>query len=136
MDPFRLYTLGLFALAGTAATAAVWTRRNRKSPEELEQQRRSWLNRNGRITDGTITDVREVPHTSGEPLQMLIYSYDIGGVSYEASQDVTYLRQHIDLHSCRLSMPASIKYDHHNPGNSIVIAEGWSGLRKYPAARA
>jgi len=116
----------------TAAGATALLRRKRKSPQDQERERRLWLNRNGRITDGTVTDVQEVPTQSGEPLQMLIYQYDIGGVSYEASQDVTYLRQHVDLHSCRLSLPASIKYDPHNPGNSIVIAEGWSGLRKYP----
>lgn len=133
MSPLRLYPTILVAAAVLAAGAAAWLRRNRKSAEEVERERRFWLNRNGRITDGTITDVQEVPTQSGEPLQMLIYRYHIAGVSYEASQDVTYLRQHVDLHSCRLSLPASVKYDPHNPGNSIVIAEGWSGLRKYPA---
>lgn len=133
MTPLRLYPTILIAAAVAAAGAAAWMRRHRKSPEDLERERRQWLNRNGRITDGTITDVQELPSPNGDPLQMLIYQYDIAGVSYEASQDVTYLRQHIDLHSCRLSLPASIKYDPHNPGNSIVIAEGWSGLRKYPA---
>lgn len=133
MNPLRLYPTILVAAAVLAAGAAAWMRRNRKTPEEIERERRLWLNRTGRITDGTITDVQEVPSGNGEPLQMLIYRYDIAGVSYEASQDVTYLRQHVDLHSCRLSLPASIKYDPHNPGNSIVIAEGWSGLRKYPA---
>jgi hypothetical protein len=133
MNPLRLYPIVMAAAAFTAAGVTALMRRNRKSPQDHERERRQWLNRNGRITDGTITDVQEVPTESGEPLQMLIYQYDIGGVSYEASQDVTYLRQHVDLHSCRLSLPASIKYDPHNPGNSIVIAEGWSGLRKYPA---
>lgn len=132
MNPLRLYPTIFFCVAVMAAGAAAVMRRGRKTPQELERERRGWLNRNGRITDGTITDVQEVPSESGEPLQMLIYQYDIAGVAYEASQDVTYLRQHVDLHSCRLSLPASIKYDPHNPGNSIVIAEGWSGLRKYP----
>ena len=133
MNPLRLYPIVFAAAAFTAAGVTALLRRNRKSPQERERERRQWLNRSGRITDGTITDVQEIPTESGEPLQMLIYQYDIGGVSYEASQDVTYLRQHLDLHSCRLSLPASIKYDPHNPGNSIVIAEGWSGLRKYPS---
>jgi hypothetical protein len=133
MNPLRLYPIVFAAVAFTAAGVTALLRRNRKSPQERERERRQWLNRSGRITDGTITDVQEIPTESGEPLQMLIYRYDIGGVSYEASQDVTYLRQHFDLHSCRLSLPASIKYDPHNPGNSIVIAEGWSGLRKYPS---
>ena len=63
---------------------------------------------------------------------LLIYTYDVAGVSYEASQDVTHLRQFIDLYSCRLGLPASVKYDPHNPGDSIVISETWSGLRKSP----
>jgi hypothetical protein len=61
---------------------------------------------------------------------LLIYTYDVAGVTYEASQDVTHLRQFIDLYSCRLGLPASVKYDPHNPGDSIVISETWSGLRK------
>ena len=59
---------------------------------------------------------------------MLIYQYDVAGVSYEASQDVTYLRQWINLHSCRLGLPTSVRYDARNPGNSMVISEGWMGL--------
>jgi hypothetical protein len=54
----------------------------------------------------------------------------VAGVSYEASQDVTYLRQWLNLHSCRLGLPTSVKYDARNPGNSMVIAEGWVGLRQ------
>ena len=61
---------------------------------------------------------------------LLVYNYDVAGVTYEASQDVTHLRQFIDLYSCRLGLPASVKYDPHNPGDSIVISETWSGLRK------
>jgi hypothetical protein len=62
-------------------------------------------------------------------VQLLIYTYDVGGVSYEASQDVTHLRQHADLHTGRFGLRTSVKYDPQNPGNSIVISEGWSGLR-------
>ena len=65
---------------------------------------------------------------------LLVYNYDVAGVTYEASQDVTHLRQFIDLYSCRLGLPASVRYDPHNPGDSIVISETWSGLRK-PAIR-
>jgi hypothetical protein len=84
----------------------------------------------GRITDGTVIDVQEVAHDMQRAATMLIYQYDVAGVSYEASQDVTYLRQWINLHSCRLGLPTSVKYDPHNPGNSMVIAEGWMGLRQ------
>jgi hypothetical protein len=53
----------------------------------------------------------------------------VAGVSYEASQDVTYLRQRINLQSCRLGVPTSVRYDPQNPGNSLVVAEKWNGLR-------
>ena len=79
--------------------------------------------------DGTVTDVQEISANENPAVQLLIYEYDVAGVSYAASQDITQLRQFIDLHSCRLGLPASIKYDPRNPGNSIVIAETWTGLR-------
>ncbi len=109
---------------------AWWMLGRRKPPEEIERRRRTFLNENGRITDGTIFDVQEISPNGHGTVQLLIYSYDVSGVSYEASQDVTHLRQYLDLHTCKLGLPASVKYDPHNPGNSIVVAEGWSGLRQ------
>ena len=117
-------------LAGSAA--AVVSRMRRKTPEERERMRRETLNRTGRIIDGTVIDFAEMPNgkdASAPPTQLLIYQYDVSGVQYEASQDVTYLRQFVDVHSCRLGLPASVKYDPHHPQNSIVVAETWSGLR-------
>ncbi len=105
-------------------------RRKPKTPDELERKRRSWLNEVGRITDGTVIDVQELASGTQRAATMLIYQYDVAGVSYEASQDVTYLRQWINLHSCRLGVPTSVKYDPHNPGNSLVVSEGWIGLRQ------
>jgi len=61
--------------------------------------------------------------------KLLIYHYDVSGVTYEASQDVTHLRHRVDLHTCRIGVPTSVKYDPQNPANSIVVAEEWSGLR-------
>src|SRR5437879_3522282 len=126
-------SLRLYSLIGAAAVAvfgfgAYLARLKRKTPEQREQLRRLDLSEHGRIVDGTVTDVQEIEQARGGPLQMLIYRYDIAGVQYEAAQDVTYLRQFIDLHSCRLGLPASIKYEPRNPSNSIVIAENWSGL--------
>jgi len=124
----RLYSIaGGLVMAG-GLSALYIARKRRKTPEQLERQRRDFLQQVGRIIDGTVLDVAEMDQ-QGSPIQLLIYTYDVAGVSYEASQDVTHLRQHIDMHSCRIGLPASIKYDPQNPGNSIVIAEGWSGLR-------
>ena len=88
------------------------------------------LSRSGRLTVGTALDVQESLDAEDRRIQLLIYRYDIAGVAYEASQDVTHLRQLIDVHSCRLGLPASVRYDPQNPSNSIVISEIWSGLRR------
>ena len=128
MISLRLYTLVLGTI-GLAVAAYALLRRKAKNADEVELERRSWLNTVGRITDGTVIDVQEITNAN-RPATMLIYQYDVAGVSYEASQDVTYLRQWINLHSCRLGLPTSVKYDARNPGNSMVIAEGWMGLRQ------
>jgi hypothetical protein len=138
MNAFRLYPISLVA-AGVAALGiglTVFIRRGRKTPEQLEQVRRHQINSIGRIIDGTVTDVAELAPTVGGKnrnghgrVQLLIYHYDVSGVTYEASQDVTHLRHRVDLHTCRIGVPTSVKYDPQNPANSIVVAEEWSGLR-------
>jgi hypothetical protein len=128
MRPLHLlpFILGGMAAVGVALVSILRSRR--KSPEQLEQERRMRLSAAGRMTDGSVIEVQEY-NTDGCEYQVLIYTYDVAGVCYEAAQDVTRLRSIFDLQTCRLGLPASIKYDPHNPGNSIVIAEGWSGLR-------
>jgi hypothetical protein len=130
MDSLRIYGL---AAAGVALALAAYAllRRKSKSADDLERERRTWLNGVGRITDGTVIDVQELEAESGRlPATMLIYKYDVAGVSYECSQDVTYLRHWVNLHSCRLGLPTSVKYDPQNPGNSLVVSETWMGLRQ------
>jgi hypothetical protein len=106
-------------------------RRKPKTAEQLERERRVWLDGVGRITDGTVIDVQELGAQDGHAAAaLLIYKYDVAGVSYECSQDVTHLRHWINLHSCRLGLPTSVKYDPHNPGNSLVVSESWMGLRQ------
>jgi len=129
MIPLRLYTVVLGAV-GLAFASYALLRRKPKNADDLERDRRNWLNVIGRITDGTAIDVQEITTALNRPATMLIYQYDVAGVSYEASQDVTYLRQWINLQSCRLGLHTSVKYDARNPGNSMVIAEGWMGLRQ------
>src|SRR5271166_2506234 len=128
MISLRLYTLALGTI-GVALASYALMRRKPKNANHVELERRTWLNTVGRITDGTVIDVQEIM-IDARPATMLIYQYDVAGVSYEASQDITYLRQWINLHSCRLGLPTSVKYDSRNPGNSMVIAEGWMGLRQ------
>ncbi len=130
MNALRYY--GMFA-AGTAAAAVAvwqWIRAHRVSPEQRERARRQRLAKIGRICDGTVLDVQEINANGHGPQHLIIYSYDIGGVSYEASQDITHLRQFFDIQSFKLGLPSSVKYDPHNPGNSIVVAEAWTGIRR------
>jgi len=111
------------------AVGAYGLRRSRKTPAQRERERREKVSLIGRLTDGTLLDVRETEE-AGLERQFLIYSYNVAGVEYECSQEVTDLRPFINLHSCRLGLPASVKYDPHNPGNSVVASETWMGLRK------
>jgi Protein of unknown function (DUF3592) len=129
MFSFRVYTL-LAVIAVAVFAAYLVFGRKKKSAAEVERERRDWLNRIGRITDGTVIDVQEIAPNGHPAATMLIFQYDVGGVSYEASQDVTHLRQWINLHSCRLGLPTSVRYDPQNPGNSIVVSEKWMGLRQ------
>ena len=131
MNSFRLYPVLAFGATAAIIGYALLSRKSKKSPEDLEKERRTDLTRGGRILDGNVIDVLELEDDeTGAQMILLVYTYDVAGVTYEASQDVTHLRQFIDLYSCRLGLPASVKYDPHNPGDSIVISETWSGLRK------
>ena len=128
MIPLRLYSL-ILVVSGVVLAIYLLLRRKPKTADDLERERRQWLDQIGRITDGTVIDVQEMD-SGQKPATLLIYQYDVAVVSYEASQDVTYLRQWINLHSCRLGLPTSVRYDPHNPGNSIVVSEKWMGLRQ------
>lgn len=126
--------LGALAAAGLFAGGVVAWMRMRKRPTEaeLERQRRQYLVKVGRIMDGTILDTSEVEpgeDEHAEGLHLILYQYELAGVVYECSQDVTHLKDYVNIRDCRLSFPCSVRYDPRQPGNSIVVAENWSGLR-------
>ncbi len=121
---------GVTAVAAVAGVAAWMTLRKRPTPEELELARRQLLVQSGRIVDGMLLDVCEVKTDDGRSLNMLMFSYRIGGVDYECSQDITLLNSVVDPAQVRAGFPCSVRYQPGNPQNSIVVAEGWSGLRK------
>lgn len=117
-------------------SAGLWLAfHKRPTAEELERARRQFLAHSGRLVDGMLLDVCEVEAPAGakdEPgrtLTMLLYSYRIGGVDYESSQDITSLRDVVDTDQVRFGFPCSARYQPGNPQNSIVVAEEWSGLR-------
>jgi len=130
MSSLHLYTL--ITIASVVLLIAYFFLRTKpKTADDLERERRGWLEKVGRITDGTVIDVQETQQSPEHRAAiLLVYQYDIAGVSYECSQDVTYLRPMINLHSCRLGLPTSVRYDPQNPGNSMVVSENWMGLRQ------
>ena len=146
---------GLF---GALAAALWWWRRRPGDPLEIERRRREHLSRVGRIVEGEILEINEVPaadllldpagkssldsspiapgHTAGHeavqtpngPRSLVLYTYSISGVTYEAGQDITGFEQRACLSRVISGQPASVKYDPANPGNSMLIAEDWSGI--------
>ena len=130
-DPQVIKTLiaGVVVVGGIILYNAL---RKDPDPAEVERQRRLELVRTGRTSDGTLLDVTELKaEESGLPsgLDLILYQYEIAGVVYECSQDVTQLKDYVNIQDCRIGFPATIKYDARRPENSIIVAEGWSGLR-------
>jgi len=105
----------------------VWRGGRRQSPEQREAERRRRINAQGRITDGCVLEVQQGNSPEGQPTLVVFYSYDAAGVEYHCAQDVTALGLALDPDS--LGAAANIKFDPRHPGDSIVAAEGWCGLR-------
>jgi hypothetical protein len=134
--------------AGVAVMGGVllsqWLRRA-PDGDAIEQKRRARINQIGRIAEGQILEVLEVPQEEaaarGVALfgrgkknapnglrKLVCYTYSISGVSYETAQDITLLQGRADQQRLIPGRPASIKYDPSNPGDSIILTDDWSGL--------
>jgi hypothetical protein len=126
---------GLASIAGLGAVALWMVLRKRPTAEEREHARRKFLVQSGRLVDGMLLDICEVevppePKADvGRTLTMLVFSYRIGGVDYECSQDITNMSEIVDAAHVRAGFPCTVRYQPGNPQNSIVIAETWTGLR-------
>jgi hypothetical protein len=101
-------------------------RRSRVTPEQRERRRRDALAAHGKMADAVLVEIRE---------DLLFYTYAVRGVEYTASQDVSTLAQRVPSDYSSIASVA-VKFDPRNPANSIVLAEGWSGLRVEHAAGA
>lgn len=130
MNPSLRLKFGL-AAAATAAALGAWTlarwRWRRKSPEEMERLRRLDVNRRGRITQAHIVDIveTEAPAARG---RLIVYKYEVRGVTYEVAQDVSALAELADVAHSLAGHTVSIKYDPKQPSNSILACEEWSGI--------
>src|SRR5580704_6566517 len=94
-------------------------KRSRITPEERERMRRDALVAVGKMGDATLIEVGD---------DLLLYSYDVRGIEYTATQDIALLKQYMPSDLSALAS-VSVKYDARNPANSIVLAEHWTGLR-------
>src|SRR5260370_34305704 len=121
MGSFHSYWL---IAAGCAVVFVVYAllRRKKKTPEELERERRTWLDGVGRITDGTVIYVHELPSEGRSAAIHLIYKYDVAGRSYDCSQAVTHPGPWINPHSFRRRLRTSVKIERHNPETSAVVS--------------
>jgi hypothetical protein len=144
MGSWSRLTWGL--VAGGAAAIAVSTvcvsrvlrrigRLRRSDPEEIERVRRRDVNLRGRFAFAEIVDLIE----SGPPQRrkrVLIYRYEVAGVTYEAAQEVSELPEMELLADGLSGLESSVKYDPRKPSSSIVACEEWCGLRiKHPGTR-
>ncbi|HEV2306315.1 MAG TPA: DUF3592 domain-containing protein [Candidatus Acidoferrales bacterium] len=119
-----------------------------KNSLETERERRAYLHRVGRIVDGQVLEIVERPvgeAPSGQTglfgkrgradltklpnHKMLLYTYSISGVTYEAAQDITGFEEQACLERVVAGQPVGVRYDPANPSNSILIADDWSALR-------
>ena len=130
---------GAAACVAVAAGAAYWyLHRTPPTEDELERERRSTLFNFGRIVDGMLLDGFQVTALDGTTRDMLLYGYEISGVRYECSQDITPLQELLDPATIKIGMLCSIRYQPGSPENSVLVTERWSGLREnvplvYPA---
>ncbi len=116
MPELLLSCIGLL----TAALGAWMLWKSRRTPEERERHRRLMVHRHGRMGEAVVTDYRD---------DILHYEYEVRGVAYVASQQVTALRPWLPPDPASLIGQAAIKYHPKNPANSILLCEEWSGLR-------
>ena len=111
--------VGIAVSAGLLSLAVWIVYRRRMTPVERERRRRVLVNKTQRTTEATVTEATA---------EMIHFQYELRGVRYFASQDVSVLGAYLPEDITRLIGPVSAKYDPRNPANSIVVCEDWTGL--------
>ena len=122
-------TIAVIGLGIATVASFSWYQKTRVRPtaEELERERREYLAAVGRIVDGSITETLWASDSDVPTPSTLIYRYRIAGVTYECAQDVSPLAEYV--RHLRIDLPIQVRFDPRNPGDSIVVAEAWNGLR-------
>ena len=138
----------LIGVAGTVVLAGILYLifRRRPTAEEIERRRRAHVNQVGRIAEGRVDEIleaapepearsalfgkkKEAARLPNGARKLIHYTYSVSGVTYTTAQDVTDIDAPTALHLLVAGQSASVKYDPANPGNSILIADDWSGVR-------
>lgn len=110
---------GIVGSAGLVSLAIWIVYRRRMTTGERERRRRALVNKFQRTTEAMVSEATA---------EMIHFRYELRGVRYFASQDVTFLGAYLPEDVSRLIGPVSVKYDPRNPANSIVVCEEWTGL--------
>jgi hypothetical protein len=119
-EAWGLVSLGVLG-CGAIALLIGARRRKKPTPEELEARRREWLSSQGKLAGGEILEVQE---------NLISYHYDVRGLSYATSQDVSSLQDRLPEDRWAIVGGVGVRYDRRNPANSIVLSETWTGLRQ------
>jgi hypothetical protein len=119
LDDRLIYIGGALASILLLALAIWIVFQRRLTPAEKERRRRLAINQSRRTVEGFITEA---------DAEIIHYQYELSGVTYFASQEVSALTGLLPADPARLIGPVSVKYDPRNPPNSILLCEEWSGL--------
>ncbi len=131
MTPWKEVGIGVagaaaIALAAMGVLKALRSWR-RKSPDEIERLRRNAVNACGRIGFGRILELAE-PFPGGPIGPILLYEYEVAGVTYEAAQNVSAMAEVAAAAPYLPGQTTSVKYDPKQPTNSILACEIWCGI--------
>jgi hypothetical protein len=119
---WEFFALALVAVVLIGAGVRIFLA-SRTTPAQRERRRRKAIQRTGRMGEAYVIDVKE---------SVVYYSYELRGVAYTTSQDVSDFHDRLPADSSLLVGPAGMRYLPGDPANSIVICEEWNGLRHSP----
>jgi hypothetical protein len=92
--------------------------RFRRQKEDPEMKRRARLLSAGRIGEGSVLDIRS--DAASGAITQIFYRYTVNGVEYESSQSLDPAQQQREVDYAP-GAHVTIRYDPHQPANSIVV---------------